>query len=165
MQDPYSDILDATYKPTTRVDSATFGIRFVARFLDSFFGIIIAFATFYTVFYISAMLNFHFFEASIFKWESYLMSFIYIAYPVASVMIRSLFESSKYQGTPAKILFKIKVVDKHLNKISFSRAVGRNFAKVLSGLILYIGYFVALFDHNVQALHDRIASTYVIQKR
>jgi uncharacterized RDD family membrane protein YckC len=40
--------------------------------------------------------------------------------------------------------------------------LGRHFAKILSGIILYIGYLMAFWDDEKRALHDRICSTRVI---
>jgi uncharacterized RDD family membrane protein YckC len=73
-------------------------------------------------------------------------------------------ESSDYQGTVGKLAIGIKVTDLEGNKISFGRALGRNLAKLLSALILLIGYIMAAFTERKQALHDIIASTLVIKR-
>jgi uncharacterized RDD family membrane protein YckC len=49
------------------------------------------------------------------------------------------------------------------DRVSFARAVGRHFAKYISGLILGIGYIMAGFDEQKRALHDRICDTRVIK--
>lgn len=76
----------------------------------------------------------------------------------------SLMESSKHQGTVGKLLFRIKVTDTNGNRISFANATGRYFAKIISGMILMIGYIMAGFTDRKQALHDLIASCYVIKE-
>lgn len=76
----------------------------------------------------------------------------------------ALFESSEYQATPGKMLMKIKVVDKHFNRITFAQASGRYFSKILSSLILMIGYLMVLWSSQKQALHDQIANTLVVKK-
>ena len=48
--------------------------------------------------------------------------------------------------------------------ISFGRATGRFFSKYLSALLLLIGYIMAGFTERKQALHDKIAKTYVIYR-
>ena len=49
--------------------------------------------------------------------------------------------------------------------IGLGRAFGRYFAKILSGLILMIGYIMAAFDSEKRALHDMICDTRVIRAR
>jgi uncharacterized RDD family membrane protein YckC len=75
-----------------------------------------------------------------------------------------LMESSAKQGTLGKMAVGIKVTDLQGNRISFGRATGRYFSKILSGLILYIGYMMAGFTEKKQALHDMIAGTLVVVK-
>jgi uncharacterized RDD family membrane protein YckC len=50
------------------------------------------------------------------------------------------------------------------NRISFGRATGRFFAKIISAIILGIGYIMAGFTEKKQALHDILAGTLVIRK-
>jgi len=76
----------------------------------------------------------------------------------------SLMESSKHQGTLGKIVLKIKVTDMDGNRISFARATGRYFGKIISGMILSIGYIMAGFTEKKQALHDILASCLVTKE-
>ncbi|MEM7769443.1 MAG: RDD family protein [Cyanobacteria bacterium P01_E01_bin.6] len=73
-------------------------------------------------------------------------------------------ESSKYQATLGKRALGIVVTDLDGGRISFMQATGRYFAKILSGLILLIGYIMAAFTERKQALHDMLASTLVVKK-
>ncbi|WP_276499274.1 RDD family protein [Pontibacter litorisediminis] len=73
------------------------------------------------------------------------------------------FESSARQATLGKQLFGIFVTDTEGYRITFARATGRYFGKMLSGLILLIGYLMAAFTERRQALHDKIADTLVLQ--
>jgi len=57
---------------------------------------------------------------------------------------------------------KIKVVTPDGGRISYARATGRHFAKILSGIICYIGYLMAFWDDEKRALHDRMCGTRVI---
>ena len=74
----------------------------------------------------------------------------------------ALLQSSSRQATFGKQLLGLKVVDLHYDRISFARATGRFFSKILSILILFIGFIMVLFTKKRQALHDMIAGTYVL---
>ncbi|HEY0233392.1 MAG TPA: RDD family protein [Dokdonella sp.] len=74
----------------------------------------------------------------------------------------ALFESGKAQATPGKMAMGIKVVDDVGQRIGFGRASGRYFGKIVSGLILNIGYLLAGWTARKQALHDMMASTLVV---
>jgi uncharacterized RDD family membrane protein YckC len=57
------------------------------------------------------------------------------------------------------------VTDLQGRRITFARASGRFFAKIITGLIpLGIGYIMAGFTEKKQALHDMIASCLVLRK-
>lgn len=73
-------------------------------------------------------------------------------------------ESSSYQATLGKMALGIRVCDLDGNRISFGRASGRHFAKILSGVLLLVGYLMAAFTAKKQGLHDMMASTLVIDK-
>ncbi|RDV14662.1 RDD family protein [Pontibacter diazotrophicus] len=73
------------------------------------------------------------------------------------------FESSSYQATPGKQAMGIFVTDTEGYAISFSRATGRFFGRLLSGLILLFGYIMAAFTERRQALHDILAKTLVLK--
>jgi uncharacterized RDD family membrane protein YckC len=74
----------------------------------------------------------------------------------------ALFESSALQATPGKLALGIKVVDEAGKRIGFGQASGRWFAKIVSNLILGIGYLMAGFTARKQALHDMMAGTLVV---
>jgi uncharacterized RDD family membrane protein YckC len=76
----------------------------------------------------------------------------------------SLLESSAWQGTLGKKALGLEVTDLDGNRISFGRATGRFFAKIISTIILFIGYIMAGFTEKKQALHDILAGTLVIRK-
>ena len=71
-------------------------------------------------------------------------------------------ESAK-GGTPGKLALGLRVTTENGSYPSFLRATGRYFAKILSALILLIGYIMVAFDSHKQGLHDKIAGTYVIK--
>ena len=74
----------------------------------------------------------------------------------------SLMHSSSLQATLGKMAVGIKVVDTDGGQISLLKAIGRYLSKIISGLILLLGFIMAGFDSKSQALHDKIVSTYVI---
>ncbi len=76
----------------------------------------------------------------------------------------SIFESSSWQATLGKKALGLEVTDLSGNRISFGRATGRFFGKIISTLILFIGYIMAGFTEKKQALHDILAGTLVIRK-
>ena len=79
-------------------------------------------------------------------------------------LYNALMESSVQQGTLGKMALGIKVIDMNGNRISFGRATGRYFSKVISSLTLGIGFIMAGFTQQKQALHDIIAGCLVINK-
>ena len=56
------------------------------------------------------------------------------------------------------------VTDTFGRRITFSRATGRYFASILSGMIMGIGYIMAAFTERKQTLHDMIAETLVLKR-
>ncbi len=77
----------------------------------------------------------------------------------------ALFESSSKQATLGKMALGIVVTDIDGNRISFGRANARFWSKIISGMILGIGFLMAAFTEKKQGLHDMIAGTLVIKKR
>jgi uncharacterized RDD family membrane protein YckC len=85
---------------------------------------------------------------------------------VLNFIIPAIYESwfvGKFEATPGKMACKLKVVMPEGDRVSYARAIGRHFAKYISGLILCIGYIMAGFDEQKRALHDRICDTRVIK--
>ncbi|MFY9676334.1 MAG: RDD family protein, partial [Terriglobales bacterium] len=79
----------------------------------------------------------------------------------ASWLYEALMESSSYQATLGKMIFGMKVTDLYGNRISFARATGRHFAKIVSGLLLCIGFIMVGLTERKQGLHDMMAGTLV----
>ncbi len=75
----------------------------------------------------------------------------------------ALMESSKQQATLGKMALGLKVTDMEGKKISFTRATGRYFGKIISNMIFMIGYILAGLTEKKQALHDMIAGCLVIR--
>ncbi len=76
----------------------------------------------------------------------------------------ALMESSAKQATLGKIALRIFVTDANGQRISFGRATGRHFAKIISRIILRIGFIMAGFTRKKQALHDMMSDCLVVKK-
>lgn len=138
------------YNPTlpegTYVNYAGFWIRFIAAFID---GIILMVPNFIIAFTI---------DGSIFNtgWTVNILQLI------LGWLYHASLESGSGQATFGKRIMEIKVVSETGECISFLRATGRHFSKIISAIILLIGYIMAAFDDRKQALHDKIANTLVV---
>jgi uncharacterized RDD family membrane protein YckC len=73
-------------------------------------------------------------------------------------------ESSSRQATLGKMALGILVTDMNGDRLSFGRASGRFFAKILSVLIFFVGFLMIGFTEKKQGLHDMIAGSLVINK-
>lgn len=82
---------------------------------------------------------------------------------VLCILYWALMQSSKQQATLGKALCGLKVGGPNGERISVQRALGREAAKIISSLTLLIGFVIAAFTRNKQALHDFVASTYVVR--
>jgi uncharacterized RDD family membrane protein YckC len=84
---------------------------------------------------------------------------------LVSWLYYALSESSSWQATVGKKILNLKVTDMTGQPISFGRASGRFFAKIVTSMIpLGIGYIIAGFTEKKQTIHDMIASCLVLRK-
>jgi uncharacterized RDD family membrane protein YckC len=84
---------------------------------------------------------------------------------LVSWLYYALAESSSWQATLGKKMLNLKVTDMSGQPITFGRASGRYFSKIITGMIpLAIGYILAGFTEKKQAVHDMIASCLVLRK-
>jgi uncharacterized RDD family membrane protein YckC len=72
--------------------------------------------------------------------------------------------ASARQASIGKAILGLKVARLHGGRISMVRSVGRELSKILSGMLLLLGYVMAAFTPRKQALHDLVASTYVVRE-
>jgi len=96
--------------------------------------------------------------------EDAIVAFIYLISIVGNWLYYAGMESSAKQATFGKQALEIKVTDESGDRVSFGRTTGRYFGKIISALLLLIGYLMAAFTEKKQALHDIMANTYVIKK-
>jgi len=145
-------------KPTVRY--AEFGTRLVAMLIDIVIMLIIT-----AIIFVGFGISFYNQSDEVLS-NTWMVGFIlyYIfGIPLTSLLYYSLFESSKRQATPGKIVMRIIVVNDQFEQIRFLQALGRNAGRFISGFLL-IGYFIALGNKKCQTLHDQMANTYVILK-
>jgi uncharacterized RDD family membrane protein YckC len=140
-------ILDAPVEVDKKLNYAGFWIRFAAYFIDVVIlwlvNIAIAFVILDGYSSLQTSIPLQLFSAA-----------MGIAYFV-------IMESSARQATIGKMAVGVKVGNAQGGQITFANALGRYFAKILSALILLIGFIMAGWDNKKQALHDKLAKTYV----
>jgi uncharacterized RDD family membrane protein YckC len=86
-----------------------------------------------------------------------------LIYLALGILYWALMQSSARQATYGKSLVGLKVTGAAGERITVGRALAREAAKILSTLTLLIGFIIAGFTKRKQALHDFIASTYVVR--
>ena len=123
-----------------------FWIRFLAYIVDA---LIVGIAFFLIVVLLGVM-----------GLELFSPSLIYLA---LGILYWALMQSSARQATYGKALVGLKVTGPAGERLTVGRALAREAAKILSTLTLLIGFIIAAFTQRKQALHDFIASTYVVR--
>lgn len=83
---------------------------------------------------------------------------------IISILYYSIMEASKHQATVGKIALGLKVTDMNGGKLDIGKAALRQIGKIVSGIIIMIGYIMAGFTEKKQALHDMIAGALVVKK-
>lgn len=103
-----------------------------------------------------------------FVFPAALVTFILFMIPIlicGQWLYFALLESSTRQATLGKMAIGLIVTDMEGERMTFARATGRYFAKIVTGLVpLAIGWIMAGFTEKKQALHDFIAATLVLKK-
>lgn len=89
--------------------------------------------------------------------EELTIFFIYVLYNIIG-------ESSRYQATPGKYLLKLQVVNRELQRLTTTEAMIRNFSKLFSGGVFYLGFLWIIIHRQRKGWHDMIAGTLVIRR-
>ena len=166
----YAPPAQAAWQTSARppVAYAGFWLRFVAFIIDSivlyFIGTIVT-LPFLATMGLRGVMRGHL-PMSPEEWMPLMGAFMRLAFirMVLNWLYYALLESSAWQATLGKKALGLEVTDAEGRRISFGRATGRFFAKIISALILFIGFIMAGFTERKQALHDMIAGTLVIRK-
>jgi uncharacterized RDD family membrane protein YckC len=166
-------VLEGTYAavpnfttPAAPVAYAGFWLRFIAYLVDAFVLCLVA-APFFLLFGGAAILQD---VAGGRNPEEFAPALIgaFLLFEAAALggawLYYALFECSAWQGTPGKKILGLYVTDSNAQRISFGRATGRFFAKMISGMTFLIGYIMAGLTARKQALHDMIADTLVLRR-
>ena len=74
-----------------------------------------------------------------------------------------IFFVGRFGGTPGKLALRLRVVRSDFSRVTYARAAGRFFARILSSFTLYIGYLMIAFDRERRGLHDYLCDTRVIR--
>ncbi|MCA1766963.1 MAG: RDD family protein [Idiomarina sp.] len=77
----------------------------------------------------------------------------------------TIFEISGWQATPGKKVLGLKVTNMEGQQIGFGQANIRYWSKIISALILLIGFIMIAFTEKKQGLHDIFAKTLVIKDK
>ena len=86
-----------------------------------------------------------------------------LLFAVGGWLYFALMETGKNQATLGKMVVGIKVTDLSGNRVTFGRATGRYFGKILSALTVFVGFMMAGWTTKRQALHDIMADTLVVR--
>ena len=81
---------------------------------------------------------------------------------LATVVVIVYFDGIK-GGTPGKLILGYRIVNDQGNYIGIPGAILRYIGKILSAIILGIGFLMIAWDKNKQGLHDKIAKSYVVK--
>ncbi len=151
--------IDSTIQGTKASNhiNAGFGLRLVAFIIDFLFMFCLT-SFFWAIFQLPIPLN----SESIFSG-----SYFIFKNPLGILfgwLFYSAFESSRFQATPGKAILGLKVTNENFESIGFGQASGRFFGKILSGLIIGIGYIMIGFTKKRQGLHDQMAHTLVLKE-
>jgi uncharacterized RDD family membrane protein YckC len=148
----------ASMQPPSHLVYAGFWLRFAAIIVDG-----IIFLPLSIVSYLLQSAANHVDEPS----AKILLGLFMICYGIFEIVARwlyfALMESSSWQATLGKRLLGIRVTSLDGQRIGFGRATGRYFGKILSALILFVGFIMAGLTERKQALHDMLAGTLVVR--
>ena len=159
-----SEIIDEIIE-RPKLNFAGFGIRFAAYLIDIIPLIFISFIIFYL--YVGPEL---FSEKNMrlttgintirdiplrvaVRYLSFILWIVYCA----------VMEASSYQATYGKRAMKIKVTDTRGNRLSVGQSILRNLTKIISYVVIGLGFLWVLFNKKRRGWHDMIANTYVIK--
>lgn len=159
--DMTKDAAEETSEPKSKgksIEYAGFWRRVGAYLIDQFL-------LFVVVFILSAIFGFAFFTVANPNSADPGSMYGAILGVVISWLYYALMESSEKQATFGKQALGLVVTSTDHKRISFGQATGRYFARIISSLILGIGYLMVAFTEKKQGLHDMIASTLVVVKK
>ena len=91
-------------------------------------------------------------------------SAVFVAATIAWLALLGVLEGGRRGATPGKRAVGVRVVDaSNGSSIGVPFGLLRRAAYVLGGLLLYVGWLIALLDVQRRTFHDRVARTLVIR--
>jgi len=164
----------AGYGAVPRVEYAGFWVRFLAWLIDNVVmgvGVVLILIPLIFLTGLRTVLDdFHpnenMNDAGVFM----LIGFVFVlatASLVVTWLYHALMESSEWQATLGKKALGLVVTDMAGQRVSFGRATGRHFAKIITNLASFgigLGYLMAAFTEKKQALHDMLAGCLVLRR-
>ena len=158
--------IERHYAPTTEHEYAHFGLRIGAVLIDGI--IVLVLNAVVIAICIGAMLFLGSLMANTRIGESLIVALTFGMYALA-VAVPWLYyarqESGMKMATIGKRVVGIQVIDIDGYPVSFLRATGRYFSKVVSAIPCYTGFLFPLFTPKKQALHDMSAATMVVNAK
>lgn len=145
-ESPINPVLIDEAKKELEIKYAGFWIRFVAVIVD---GIIVSIASAIVIAIMKSIVG-EFYGANFF---GYVITWAYY-----------IFMTDRYQATLGKKLLGLKVVNEDFTKAPLGNIVLREtVGKIISSIILLIGYIMVAFNKKKRALHDIVSGTVVIR--
>lgn len=100
---------------------------------------------------------------------SIILAFLPVIGWILSIFLSWLYfaiqHSSSKQSTIGMRLCDLIIVDENHNKIGFWRAMGNYLLSNLSGLLIFIGFFMIAFTSRKQGLHNLITRTIYLKMK
>lgn len=75
-----------------------------------------------------------------------------------------IFFVGRFAATPGKLICGLQLVRGDGSRVTYGRAAGRFFGRLLSSFTLFLGYLMAAFDVEKRTLHDHVCDTRVVHK-
>ncbi len=160
-----NDLIDDVFQPS-KLNFAGFGQRLVAYLIDIVPIIIILNFVAYFVFGINPMQRS---ESVIIirglEFEEFRILRIMVRYIsfIVWIVYCAFMEASKYRGTLGKRMLGITVIDETGSPPSLATSMIRNLTKIISYLVLALGFLWVVFHKEKRAWHDIIARTFVVK--
>jgi uncharacterized RDD family membrane protein YckC/predicted RNA-binding Zn-ribbon protein involved in translation (DUF1610 family) len=148
-------------RPNGSSDYANFGERVIASIID---GLVMVIPVFGGSFILLAGLSSELGEPSDEDITLIIELVFNVVFNVLGWVYFATMESSTKQGTFGKIAMGLIVTDRDGRRLTFGRASGRWFAKLLSNMTFFIGYLMPLFTERKQTLHDLVAGCLVTKR-
>jgi uncharacterized RDD family membrane protein YckC len=146
------------YTPT-KANYASFWWRLLAYFID-YIILLILVAVASSVYYLITAFLGHFNPEDL--QDDTLLKLVSI---ILMIVYHSILEATRLRGGFGKVICKLLVVDVNGQRLGFGKALARNAGKILSSIVLGLGFLNILWDSRCQGWHDQLAKTYVIRRK